>query len=206
MRSTGAGHLPAALFLVAAAYLTISICCGAATPTNRMYKERDRWDYNAESEFEAKKFIEKTDKAMSVVRQLIDLNRQPLIAGDAPGHEYSDNFILAEFIATTAIAAQLQVLEHLGVSNQKITELLAVSTASNRTRPIIMKCRYVETTVLNRTIDSLETIDRRRTRSVTEYVWRTTFKYKLRIVVGDPTINKTDQYQITLFSSAVCDP
>ena len=58
-------------------------------------------------------------KATQQVQSILDHTRHPRLAEDEPEHTYDDKYALAEFVTNTAIAAQMNALEKLGLDGDK---------------------------------------------------------------------------------------
>jgi hypothetical protein len=54
-------------------------------------------------------------KALKKVQTIIDITRHPRLAEDEE-HVYDDKYALAEFLTNTAVAAQMNALERLGLT------------------------------------------------------------------------------------------
>ena len=78
------------------------------------HQQRKLERLDSEHHFLERRFRQKVDKALVSVHQLLDTARNPTFAEDEP-HTYGDKFALAEHLTSVAIAAQLNVLESLGL-------------------------------------------------------------------------------------------
>eukprot|EP00548_Thalassiothrix_antarctica_P002812 CAMPEP_0194134468 /NCGR_PEP_ID=MMETSP0152-20130528/4546_1 /TAXON_ID=1049557 /ORGANISM="Thalassiothrix antarctica, Strain L6-D1" /LENGTH=1063 /DNA_ID=CAMNT_0038830223 /DNA_START=66 /DNA_END=3257 /DNA_ORIENTATION=+ len=82
--------------------------------------------------FHEKQFHGLVNKALQSVRKILDVNRNPRIAEDM-NHTYDDKYALVEFLTNTAIAAQINILERMGLSETKLKRLIEIVQNENRT-------------------------------------------------------------------------
>ncbi|CAK0819699.1 unnamed protein product [Prorocentrum cordatum] len=69
-------------------------------------------------------FQDSLDKAMGRVRAVLDAARCPCFASDAH-HQYSDKYLLAEFMTRAAMASQVNCLSTLGLDAERLSRLRA---------------------------------------------------------------------------------
>jgi hypothetical protein len=69
------------------------------------------------------RFRQQVDKALTSVKTILDNARRPELAADVP-HTYSDKYALAEYLCHSALAANLNVLEALGVTEKMLRKLV----------------------------------------------------------------------------------
>ena len=67
-------------------------------------------------------FRQKVDTALQRVRTVLDNTRTPVLPEDC-AHEYTDKYLLAEFLTNTCLAAEFNCLELLGLDASKLTQL-----------------------------------------------------------------------------------
>ena len=72
--------------------------------------------------FHEQQFRELVKKALDSVQTILDVNRNPRIAEDMD-HQYDDKYALAEFLTNTTIAAQMNFMERMGLSKDKLRRL-----------------------------------------------------------------------------------
>jgi hypothetical protein len=72
--------------------------------------------------FSEDRFRRQVDQALTKIQTVLDTNRHPAYPDDV-GHQYEDKFGLAEFLTSTALAAQLNVLELLGLNEKGLKQL-----------------------------------------------------------------------------------
>ena len=72
--------------------------------------------------FQEHEFRRKVDSALHSVKRVLDTTRAPILPEACP-HEYGDKYKLAEFLTNTAIAAELNCLELLGVDAAALAQL-----------------------------------------------------------------------------------
>lgn len=73
--------------------------------------------------FNESRFRTKVDKALVGVKRILDNAREPRYAADT-NHTYDDKYGLAEFLTNAACAAQLNILEGLGLTEKQLRKLL----------------------------------------------------------------------------------
>lgn len=67
-------------------------------------------------------FKERVQRALEVTRRVLDVNKNPKIPSEV-FHQYEDKYTLAESITNVAVAAQLNCLESLGLTDKKLSVL-----------------------------------------------------------------------------------
>jgi hypothetical protein len=72
--------------------------------------------------FHEEQFRELVKKALVSVQKILNVNRNPRIAQDMD-HQYDDKYALAEFLTNTTIAAQINIMERMGLSEEKLRRL-----------------------------------------------------------------------------------
>ena len=72
--------------------------------------------------FHEEQFRELVKKALDSVQKILNVNRNPRIAQDMD-HQYDDKYALAEFLTNTTIAAQINIVERMGLSEEKFRRL-----------------------------------------------------------------------------------
>ena len=90
--------------------------------------------------FNEVRFKLRVEEAMRQVKTVLDNEKSPHLAEDVP-HEYQDKYLLAEFLTNTAIAAHVNVLDILGLTSEKLTQLKAWS----KTRSVTLQLDVTET-------------------------------------------------------------
>eukprot|EP01125_Pyxidicula_operculata_P017535 TRINITY_DN613_c0_g5_i1.p1 TRINITY_DN613_c0_g5~~TRINITY_DN613_c0_g5_i1.p1 ORF type:complete len:1046 (+),score=365.38 TRINITY_DN613_c0_g5_i1:48-3185(+) len=68
-------------------------------------------------------FSGRINAALEKVKTILDVNKTALIAADVP-HSYDDKYLLAEYLTNSALAATLNTLEYMGLSEEALRELL----------------------------------------------------------------------------------
>jgi hypothetical protein len=74
------------------------------------------------SHFNEQVFRSSVDKALETVKQILEVNRKPLLA-EKVDHQYEDKYELAESMTNIAIIAQLNCLEKLGLTPKVLKEI-----------------------------------------------------------------------------------
>jgi len=77
------------------------------------------------SGFDEYSFREYVNKALISARKVLDVNRNPEVAEDQD-HSYDDKFAFAEFLSNTFIAAQMNLLENIGMNQDKIEKIYSM--------------------------------------------------------------------------------
>src|SRR5690348_1739344 len=72
--------------------------------------------------FDEGRFRRQVDSALQRIRTVLDITRAPQYPADVP-HAYDDKYGLAEFLTNTAIAAEMNCLDLLGVSDKHIATM-----------------------------------------------------------------------------------
>ena len=99
-------------------------------------------------EFNEHQFNQQVSTAVSNCRKILDNTRNPQQPADVP-HAYTDKFHLAEFLTNTTLAAQLTVLEQLGVT----PELVKKFKEWSRTRSVTLRFSGEERCVFDRKVE-----------------------------------------------------
>lgn len=73
--------------------------------------------------FDDYRFRSQVDSALATVKTVLDNTRSPTYAADVP-HKYDDKYGLAEYLTNAAVAADLTVLELLGLSKEGLDQLV----------------------------------------------------------------------------------
>jgi len=72
--------------------------------------------------FDENAFKARVNAALQRVKTLLENDRTPQLPSDVP-HQYVDKYALVEHVGNAAIAAQLQVLEALGLTSSRLATL-----------------------------------------------------------------------------------
>uniref|UniRef100_A0A6B2KXG2 Uncharacterized protein n=1 Tax=Arcella intermedia TaxID=1963864 RepID=A0A6B2KXG2_9EUKA len=154
------------------------------------------------SNFDEERFKRQVNAALVKIKTILDNNRQPTYPADVP-HKYDDKYHLADFITNTAIAAQLNCLEALGLDEKKLRILLKWVTqkrsvtirlsgvencdfARETTRKVTSPVERV--TEIKGIINA--TITDKTVTTVTEYFWNFDAQYELWAYPGTDTSEK----------------
>ena len=65
-------------------------------------------------------FRRQVDQAITKVKQILDTTRNPVLPEDHPHHRYEDKYALATLLTNTALAANKNVLEQLGLCKEHL--------------------------------------------------------------------------------------
>jgi len=80
----------------------------------------------ATNNYNAYRFHQQVDSALSKIETILDTTRNPRYT-EEKDHTYNDKFGLAEFLTNTAMAAQANALERLGMDNEIFQKLHSLS-------------------------------------------------------------------------------
>jgi hypothetical protein len=132
-------------------------------------------------------FRSKVDQALVVVKQILDNNRNPVVASDVH-HEYQDKFILATSLTNTTLAAVVNCLQAVGMTPEMFKTLSDLSS----TKTITLRLKATEKCVFDRKevkeVDSdgkvvvtgvLGTFTAKTVTKVTEYFYKLNAEYTL---------------------------
>ncbi|GKY91218.1 hypothetical protein MPSEU_000094400 [Mayamaea pseudoterrestris] len=73
--------------------------------------------------FHEQRFRAQVNQTLQQLQSILENTRHPRLAEDDADHKYDDKFALAEFLANTAIAAEMNALERLGLDSEKLQTL-----------------------------------------------------------------------------------
>jgi hypothetical protein len=148
--------------------------------------------------YDEARFQQAVEAAMRQIRTLLDHTRNPQRPTDVP-HRYDDKYTLAEILARTSIAALLQCLGSIGLSDEGLAQLLDWA----RTRSVTLRFKAQETCkFLREEVRQVESAQQhvveKRTRwggtetttekivtTVREYFWSFEFSYELVAFQGN---------------------
>ena len=82
--------------------------------------------------FDEYQFRRQVDQGLETVRRVLENTRCPTYAADSD-HAYGDKYALSEFLANSALAAQINVLERMGVDAAKLARLTREEEAARAT-------------------------------------------------------------------------
>jgi hypothetical protein len=163
---------------------------------------------------EEDRFRNQVNKALQSVRTILENARKPDFADSVP-HSYSDKYFLAEFLTNAALAAKLNVLELLGLTEKSLKKIIGWAQSRSVTIRLKAEERCVFDREETRKVESVtEHVtevkgsifgNSKRTEKVitkiTEYFWKFTVEYELFVFLGNDPSEK-----ITLQSrSAGCE-
>src|SRR2546421_566387 len=72
--------------------------------------------------FDESRFRSQVDNALKKVKTILDVNREPILPADLH-HQYIDKYGLAEYLTNTSIAATLNALELMGLSEKTLKQI-----------------------------------------------------------------------------------
>jgi len=88
--------------------------------------------------FHEQQFRSQVESALELVQQVLDVNRKPRLAEDMD-HEYDDKYALAEFLTNTTIAAQMNILERMGLTGNKLPRLYDMVHVDKRSVTLVFE-------------------------------------------------------------------
>ena len=148
-------------------------------------------------EFNEQQFRQQVSTAVSNCRKILENTRNPQQPADV-AHAYTDKFHLAEFLTNTTLAAQLTVLEQLGVT----PELVKKFKEWSRTRSVTLRFSGEERCVFDRKVErEVESATKHVTEisgigkgltitdkvitKVTEWFWKFSANYQFSVYQGN---------------------
>eukprot|EP01043_Picozoa_sp_COSAG02_P035900 COSAG02_NODE_2599_length_8448_cov_229.846568_4_plen_887_part_00 len=154
--------------------------------------------------FDEHAFRRQVDQGLKTVRRVLENTRCPTYAADSD-HAYDDKYALSEFLANSALAAQINVLERMGVDAEKLRKLKEMAATHSVTLRFQSKetCtflaemeveqessrQYVKET--QRQGDS-ETTTHKVITKITEYHWSFGLEYELYAFSGNDPDDRVD--------------
>eukprot|EP01127_Copromyxa_protea_P012735 TRINITY_DN3339_c0_g1_i2.p1 TRINITY_DN3339_c0_g1~~TRINITY_DN3339_c0_g1_i2.p1 ORF type:complete len:347 (+),score=85.66 TRINITY_DN3339_c0_g1_i2:34-1041(+) len=90
-------------------------------------------------------FRTKVQKALRDIATVLETNKRPQFPRDVP-HTYDDKYLLAQLLTNSAVAAQLNSLEALGLDKEKLKTLVEFATD----RAVTLRIKSVETCTFDR--------------------------------------------------------
>jgi len=148
-------------------------------------------------------------KSMAAVKKILDLTRTPRYA-EEEDHVYEDKFGLAEFLTNSAIAAQVNAYERMGIDEEKLSKL--ANYVHNEKRAVTLRfaleenCTFLEEKTVEIEIPNEVSVEVTETKSngknkssmfkrrvvtkVKEYNWQFGIHYKIFAFAGsDPEVD-----------------
>ena len=147
--------------------------------------------------FDEYQFRRQVDQGLETVRRVLENTRSPTYAADSD-HAYGDKYALSEFLANSALAAQINVLERMGVDAEKLRRLKELSAK----RSVTLRFQSKETCAFAKEVEveqesshqlvterehrgNKETTTRKVITKITEYHWRFGLEYELYAFSGN---------------------
>jgi hypothetical protein len=141
-------------------------------------------------------FRSRVNTALERVRTILDNTRTPQYAADV-SHEYSDKFLLAEYLANSAISGHLNCLHAIGVNEKLLAEMKIWA----KTRSVTLRLKVEETCkFLRKTVREVESETKHVTTTtlfgtkkdftvtkITEWFWQFDSKWELVAFTGTDT-------------------
>lgn len=156
--------------------------------------------------FDDYRFRSQVDSALTKVKTVLDNTRSPTYAADVP-HKYDDKYGLAEYLTNSAVAADLTVLELLGLSKDGLDQL--AKWAQKRSVTLRLKaetrCTYdreekrkVESstqyvTEVKSSIFGKAKITDKTYTTIIEQFWKYDFEYELFAFRGNKATSEEDR-------------
>mmetsp|Transcript_4902 Transcript_4902/g.13764 ORF Transcript_4902/g.13764 Transcript_4902/m.13764 type:complete len:922 (+) Transcript_4902:140-2905(+) len=171
-------------------------------------------------------FRERVEVALKEVRKVLENNKNPVLPEDVQ-HTYSDKYLFAEYLTNTAIGAQLNVLEVLGLTSKDFSQLKEWAASRSVTLCLTAEERCKFDREETRKVESSTTHVREYSgflggkskvtdkviTKVKEYFWKFDFEYELFVYAGsDPKKDRirvqgrSGQYEIKTTSDSTPRP
>eukprot|EP01044_Picomonas_judraskeda_P008876 COSAG03_NODE_1044_length_4962_cov_35.783640_2_plen_482_part_00 len=154
--------------------------------------------------FDERQFRRQVDQGLEKVRRVLENTRCPTYAADSD-HAYDDKYALSEFLANSALAAQINVLERMGVDAEKLRRLKEVSAKRTVTLRFQSKetCSFakeveVEQESSRQLVEETEHRGEKETKThkvitkITEYHWNFSLEYELYAFSGNEPDDRVD--------------
>mmetsp|Transcript_26416 Transcript_26416/g.47909 ORF Transcript_26416/g.47909 Transcript_26416/m.47909 type:complete len:983 (-) Transcript_26416:1528-4476(-) len=153
-------------------------------------------------------FRRQVNDALKSVQKILNLTRTPRYAADSEESVYEDKFGLAEFLTNVALAAQLNTLERMGLTKDKLQELFEIVHKEQRSvtlrfeahetcafldekivtiespRQEVLSMKIEETKSEDATSATTTNYERKVVTKVTEYRWNVHVEYTLVCFAG----------------------
>ena len=147
--------------------------------------------------FDEYQFRRQVDQGLETVRRVLENTRSPTYAADSD-HAYGDKYALSEFLANSALAAQINVLERMGVDAEKLRRLKEMSAK----RSVTLRFQSKETCAFAKEVEveqesshqvvkerehrgDKETTTHKVITKITEYHWKFGLEYELYAFSGN---------------------
>lgn len=88
--------------------------------------------------FHEAKFQKQVSNALDSVARILDAHRNPRLAEDVD-HQYADKYALSEVLTNTTIAAQMNILERMGLTRDKLSRLYNMVKTAKRSATFAFK-------------------------------------------------------------------
>jgi hypothetical protein len=102
--------------------------------------------------FHEQQFRSQVESALDSVQRVLDVNRKPRLAEDMD-HEYDDKYALAEFLTNTTIAAQMNILERMGLTEDKLKHLYDMVHVDKRSITLVFEAEDTCTFLKEQLVD-----------------------------------------------------
>jgi hypothetical protein len=143
------------------------------------------------------RFRQQVAKALGTIKTVLENTRSPTYAADED-HSYDDKYALSEFLANSALASQVNVLERMGVDAGKLARLKEMSASRSVTLRFAAKetCTFVKEVEVEQESahkhvvekehrGSKETTTHKVVTTITEYHWVFGLDYELYAFCGN---------------------
>ena len=174
--------------------------------------------------FHESQFRHRVDAALKQVKTILDVNRNPRYAEDQD-HSYDDKYALTESLVNTAIAAQVNLFERMGLTEEKLRALRDIVMQDKRTVTLRFEaedtCTFLKeqkvnvvtnegSVVVETTKSSFvgartttESNKHKISRTVREYHWEVGVTYKIFCYAGNNPTNSPIELQSRTSSTVV---
>lgn len=148
--------------------------------------------------YQESEFRSRVDAALRRIRTVLDNTRNPQYPADVP-HQYDDKYLLAEFLTRVSVAAVLQALGSVGLTDQKLAQLREWARTRSVTLRLVAQedCKFLReetrkvqseheyVTETKGFLGGTKTKTEKLVTTITEYFWRFDFVYELTAYPGN---------------------
>ena len=155
-------------------------------------------------QFDEYQFRRQVDQGLETVRRVLENTRCPTYAADSD-HTYGDKYALSEFLTNSALAAQINVLERMGIDAENLRRLKEMSA----TRSVTLRFQSKETCAFAKEVEAeqessrqyvketehrgeKETTTHKVITKITEYHWSFGLEYQLYAFSGNEPDDRVD--------------
>jgi hypothetical protein len=157
-------------------YIADSYFASHARPPSRIVPSAPLPPFNGE-EFEAR-----VNETVAGLKKILAQNKNPQIASSVP-HAYEDKFLLAAFVTSALLAAEITALSNLGLRKETLTKTHQWA----KTRPVTLEfkitenCKFLREEEREESVSTsiLQKLKSKFVEKIKSYVWNFGYKYEL---------------------------